>query len=146
MLVRGLFAASGETVILKDHLSTVSLNIISRIVLGKKYTEEPEPIVTREELKRMLDEVFLLKGVLNIGDYIPWLGFLDLQGYVRRMKEVSRKLDRFLEHVLDEHNERRRGANNSVALDMVDLLLQLADNPYLDVKLGRSSVKALTQV
>ncbi|KAJ8621320.1 hypothetical protein MRB53_029849 [Persea americana] len=112
-LLRGLFDASGETILLKDHLSTVSLNVISRMVLGKKYTEESEsetPI-----------------------------------GYVRRMKTLSKKFDRFLEHVLDEHNERRNGVKNYVAQDMVDVLLQLADDPNLDVKLSRTGVKAFTQ-
>ncbi|RWR95886.1 cytochrome P450 71A1-like protein [Cinnamomum micranthum f. kanehirae] len=147
-MLRSLFAASGETILLKDHLSTVSLNVISRMVLGKKYTEESaagNPIVTPEEFKRMLDELFLLNGVLNIGDYIPWIGFLDLQGYVRRMKKLSKKFDRFLEHVIDEHNERRRGVKDYVAKDMVDVLLQLADDPNLDVKLSKTSVKAFTQ-
>lgn len=147
-LLRGLFAASGETILLKDHLSTVSLNVISRMVLGKKYTEESEsetPIVSPDEFKKMMDELFLLNGVLNIGDSIPWIGFLDLQGYERRMKTLSKKFDRFLEHVLDEHNERRSGVKDYVAQDMVDVLLQLADDPDLDVKLGRTGVKAFTQ-
>ena len=119
------------------------------MVLGKKYTEESEsetPIVSPDEFKKMMDELFLLNGVLNIGDSIPWIGFLDLQGYVRRMKTLSKKFDRFLEHVLDEHNERRNGVKNYVAQDMVDVLLQLADDPNLDVKLSRTGVKAFTQV
>ena len=95
----------------------------------------------------MLDELFLFNGVFNIGDSIPWIDFMDLQGYVKRMKTVSKKFDRFLEHVLDEHNERRRDAGEKfVATDMVDLLLQLADDPNLDVKLERHGVKAFTQV
>ncbi|KAJ0492007.1 hypothetical protein HanIR_Chr12g0569991 [Helianthus annuus] len=64
------------------------------------------------------------------------------------MKVVSKKFDRFLEHVLDEHNARRMAADGEkfVARDMVDLLLQLADDPNLDVKLERHGVKAFTQV
>ncbi|XP_058108613.1 trimethyltridecatetraene synthase-like [Magnolia sinica] len=147
-LLHNLFTASGKAITLKDYLSTVSLNVISRMVLGKKYTEESAsetPIVTPEEFKKMLDELFLLSGVLNIGDSIPWLGFLDLQGYVKRMKALSKKLDRFLEHVINEHNERRDGVKDYVAKDMVDVLLQLADDPDLEVKLDRNGVKAFTQ-
>jgi typhasterol/6-deoxotyphasterol 2alpha-hydroxylase len=68
-----------------------------------------------------------------------------LQGDVKRMKAVSKKFDRFLEHVIDEHEARRRGVSDYIAKDMVDVLLQLADDPDLDVKLSRSSVKAFTQ-
>lgn len=146
-LLRGLHESCGTPTTLKDNLSTVSLNVISRMVLGKKYTDETEDsIVSPEEFKKMLDELFLLSGVLNIGDSIPWINFLDLQGYIKRMKALSKKLDRFLEYVLDEHIERRKGVEDYVAKDMVDVLLQLADDPNLDVKLERHGVKAFTQV
>lgn len=146
-LLSSLYKQSNSPVDLKDHLSTVSLNVISRMVLGKKYLDEnvEGSIVTPEEFKKMLDELFLLSGVLNIGDSIPWIDFLDLQGYVKRMKVLSKKFDRFLEHVLDEHNARRKGVENYVAKDMVDVLLQFADDPTLEVKLERHGVKAFTQ-
>ncbi|XP_062155062.1 trimethyltridecatetraene synthase-like [Alnus glutinosa] len=146
MLLRGLHESSNKVVTLKDHLSTVSLNVISRMVLGKKYTDESEAsIVSPEEFKKMLDELFLLSGVLNIGDSIPWIDFLDLQGYIKRMKALSKKFDRFLEHVLDEHIAKRKDAKDEAAKDMVDLLLDLAEDPTLDVKLERHGVKAFTQ-
>lgn len=146
-LLRGLYKSKNTAVTLKDHLSTVSLNVISRMVLGKKYTDESEAsIVSPEEFKKMLDELFLLSGVLNIGDSIPWIDFLDLQGYIKRMKALSKKFDRFLEHVLDEHIANRKEAKDDSAKDMVDLLLDLAEDPTLDVKLERHGVKAFTQV
>ncbi|KAK1575852.1 hypothetical protein Q3G72_008893 [Acer saccharum] len=148
LLLRDLYKSCGKPTMLKDHLSDVSLNVISRMVLGKKYTEEDHDqneVVTPQEFKEMLDELFLLNGVLDIGDSIPWLAFLDLQGYIKRMKILAKKFDRFLEHVLDEHNERRRGIENYQAKDMVDVLLQLADDPNLEIKLERHGVKAFTQ-
>ncbi|KAJ3703178.1 hypothetical protein LUZ61_006883 [Rhynchospora tenuis] len=146
-LLRELFRSSGKVVILKDFMSTFSLNVISRMVLGKNYLGKSEgTIVLPEEFKRMLDELFLLSGVLNIGDLIPWLNFLDLQGYVKRMKKLSEKFDRIFEHVLDEHNDRRlHEGENFVARDMVDVLLQLADDPTLEVKLERDGVKGFIQ-
>jgi len=117
------------------------------MVLGKNYLEESEnAVVSPEEFKRMIDELFLLNGVLNIGDFIPWINFLDLQGYIKRMKSCGKKFDRFLEHVLDEHIERKKGVKDYVAKDMVDVLLQLAEDPTLEVKLERQGVKAFTQV
>ncbi|KAL6996247.1 hypothetical protein U1Q18_006381 [Sarracenia purpurea var. burkii] len=146
-LLKSLYKSSGGEILLKNYLTTLSLNVISRMVLGKRYMEEAEDsIVAPEEFKKMLDELFLLNGVLNIGDMIPWVDFLDLQGYVKRMKVVAKKFDRFLEHVLDEHNARREAeAEDFVARDMVDVLLELADDPDLDVKLERHGVKAFTQ-
>ncbi|XP_059636160.1 trimethyltridecatetraene synthase-like [Cornus florida] len=143
-----LYALSGKPVLLKDHLSRVTLSIISRIVLGKKYFSESEyekSIVTLEEFQEMLDELFLLNGVLNIGDWIPWIDFLDLQGYVKRMKTLCKKFDRFHDHVLGEHKARKEADKDFVAKDMVDFLLQLADDPDLEVKLTSDGVKGFTQ-
>ncbi|KAI4990542.1 hypothetical protein ZWY2020_038905 [Hordeum vulgare] len=145
-------AGAGRVVVLKDYLSTVSLNVITRMVMGKKYLEKEvrdeagAVITTPEEFKWMIDELFLLNGVLNIGDSIPWLDWMDLQGYIKRMKKLSKKFDRFLEHVVDEHSERRRSEGESfVVKDMVDVLLQFASDPGLEVKLNREGVKAFTQ-
>ncbi|KAJ7955992.1 Cytochrome P450 [Quillaja saponaria] len=144
-----LYAISaGKPFVLKEHLSRFTLSILSRMVLGKKYFCESKfenSIVTLEEFQEILDEVFLLNGVLNIGDWIPWLQFLDLQGYVKRMKALKKKLDRFYDHVLDEHRAKKETEKDFVPKDMVDLLLQLSDDPNLDVKLNYNSVKGFTQ-
>ncbi|KQJ90411.1 cytochrome P450 71A1 [Brachypodium distachyon] len=153
-LLCGLHEASGlgRVVKLKDYLSTLSLNVITRMVMGKRYQQDNEvadqggSVTTLEELKSMLDELFLLEGVLVIGDSIPWLRWLDLQGYIKRMKKLSKVFDRFLEHVVDEHNERRLLEGQSFkATDMVDVLLEVASDPNLEVKLNRYGVKAITQ-
>ncbi|KAL2534395.1 Flavonoid 3'-monooxygenase [Abeliophyllum distichum] len=105
-----LYAVLGKPVRIKDHLSRLTLRTISRIVLGKKYFRESEigdEIFTLEEFQEMLDELFLLNGVLNIRDWIPWVDFLDLQGYVERMKVLSKKFDKIHKHVFDEHMGRR---------------------------------------
>jgi cytochrome P450 len=141
-LLRDLHEASGRVVVLKDYLSTLSLNVIARMVLGKKYQHKE-----RTECKWMIDEWFLLNGVLNIGDSIPWLNWMDLQGYIKRMKKLSKMFDRFLEHVVDEHMERRRVEGESfVAKDMVDVLLGIANDPNLEVQIPRDGVKAFIQV
>ncbi|WJZ97689.1 hypothetical protein VitviT2T_016271 [Vitis vinifera] len=143
-----LYALSGKPVMLKEHLSRVTLGVISRIVLGEKYFSEFESgrsMLTVEECQKMLGELFLLNGVLNIGDWIPWIAFLDLQGYVKRMKALRDKFDRFYDHVLEKHRARRE-AEDFVAKDMVDMLLRLADDPDVEVKLTTDGIKGFTQV
>ncbi|KAK3126922.1 hypothetical protein QOZ80_7AG0565220 [Eleusine coracana subsp. coracana] len=139
-------ASTGHTIVLKDHLHMVSLNVISRMVLGKKYVVEEEASgspVTPAEFRWMINEGFFLSGVLNVGDLIPWVNWLDPQGYVGRMKKVNKMFDRFLEHVIQEHNNRRRQEGQRfVAKDMVDLLLQLSDDPNLEVPIDRDGVKS----
>ncbi|CAD6219072.1 unnamed protein product [Miscanthus lutarioriparius] len=155
VLLRQLRQASGCAVRLRDYLQMLTLGVISRTVLGKKYVQEAAagdsegdsaPVITAAEFREMVDEYFELHGVFNIGDFIPWLDWLDLQGYVARMKRTNARFDRFLEHVLDVHNERRRLEGGSfMPKDMLDVLLQLDDDTSLEVKLSRDNVKAITQ-
>ncbi|KAL0378727.1 UNVERIFIED_CONTAM: Trimethyltridecatetraene synthase [Sesamum radiatum] len=98
-----------------------------------------------EELRGMLDEWLFLGGVFNIGDWAPWLSSLDLQGYVKRMKALAKKLDRFYSYVLDDHLTRKAARADFVPEDVLDSLLQLAEDSDLEIKLTRDHVKALAQ-
>lgn len=135
---------------LKHHVSRMNLSVICRIVLGRKYFSEStddKEIVTLEEFREMLDEWFVLNGVFNVGDWIPWIQFMDLQGYVKRMKALRKRFDRFHSHVAKEHWTRMKAEGEGfVAKDMLDMLLKLADDPNLEVKLDFDSVKGLAQV
>ncbi|TKW10616.1 hypothetical protein SEVIR_6G177300v4 [Setaria viridis] len=158
-LVRGLFAAaSGGAAAVpvrlnRDHLSTLSMNVITRMVLGKRLFDGGEgaaaaegPVSSLGEFKWMMDELMFLNGVLNVGDWIPWLDCLDLQGYVGRMKRIGKRFSAFIDHVLDEHaGRRRREGGGFVARDMVDVLMELADDPASEIRIGRVGVKAFTQ-
>ncbi|KAK8706918.1 hypothetical protein V6N13_057990 [Hibiscus sabdariffa] len=73
------------------------------------------------------------------------LSNISRMGYIKRMKTLKKKLDRFHDHVFDEHKRKKKELGKDfVAQDMVDLLLQLADGPDLDVKLTYDAVRGLT--
>ncbi|XP_031122106.1 dimethylnonatriene synthase-like [Ipomoea triloba] len=105
--------------------------------------------VRLEDLQRLVDQWFLLNGAFNLGDWLPWLSFLDLQGYVKQMKELNRVFDRFHNIVLDDHMAKKKEAaeknDGFVPKDMVDVLLQMAEDPNLEVKLTKDCVKGLVQ-
>ena len=64
---------------------------------------------------------------------------------MKRMKTVSDKFDRFHDYVLEKHRARRE-ADDFVASDMVDMLLKLADDPEIEVKLNTDMIKGIVQV
>ncbi|KAE8657999.1 Kinase superfamily protein [Hibiscus syriacus] len=60
------------------------------------------------------------------------------------MKALMKKLDRFFDHVFDEHKRKKKELSKDfVARDMVDLLLQLVDDPDLNVKLTYDHIRGL---
>ena len=144
---RAVGAGGAAPVVVKEHLLMVTLNVVSRMVLGRKYVGEgagaAAAVATPEEFRWMIEEIFFLNGALHIGDLVPWLGWFDPNGYVARMKRLGKMFDRFVEHVLREHEDRRRREGPAfVPTDMVDQLLELAGDPSLDVPIDRDGVKA----
>ncbi|KAF4367371.1 hypothetical protein F8388_025789 [Cannabis sativa] len=71
-----------------------------RMVLGKKYSDEEfDP----KGFKEIIKELMYLGATPNLGDYIPFLAPLDLQGLTKRMKVVQKVFDEFFEGIIDEH-------------------------------------------
>ncbi|XP_059295516.1 trimethyltridecatetraene synthase-like [Lycium ferocissimum] len=147
-LISSLFHLSGKPVLLKDHLPRFSLRTINRLVMSGKYCSDNESnsdasILTLETLQWMLDEWFLLSGVINIGDWVPWLSWFDLQGYVKRMKALGKNFKDFLKYVLEDHKAKMQMEEDYVPKDMVDVLLHHADDPNLEVKLTTDRLMGL---
>ncbi|KAM7507805.1 hypothetical protein LguiA_018258 [Lonicera macranthoides] len=117
---------------LKLKFSEVSINVISMLMMGKRYYGEDvaDPIVAvifRDLMKEFLE---LLK-LSNVGDFLPFLRWLDLQGMERRMMELREKMDKFLQEIVDEHRRNLcvgkefGGSEEARSLTMVDNLLLL---------------------
>ncbi|CAO2193149.1 unnamed protein product [Urochloa humidicola] len=155
-MARRLFESAGAAVTVKEHLMGFTTRNILRMVLGDKWSSGSHGSGggEGEELWRLLEEAFAVSGAVdNVGEWIPWLACLDLQGFLRRMKRVHVLLDRFKERVLREHEEdrhrrRRTGDGEVAARDLVDVLLQLAEDGQQEgsspeTRLTRDGIKAI---
>ncbi|CAN6196922.1 unnamed protein product [Urochloa humidicola] len=146
-------AGAAAIVAVREHVAGATLRNILRMAVGEKWSG-CYGSADGEAFRRTLDDAFAVTGaVSNVGEWVPWLGWLDLQGCLRRMKRLSEIYDRFYEQILDEHEERRRAdaaaAGEFVASDLVDVLLELAEEgrsePSSEAKLTRVGVKAFIQ-
>jgi len=63
--------------------------------------------------KDLILEVSTALGEFNIGDFIPYLDLLDLQGVKRRLKKANKKFDAFAEKLIEDHVHRRVAATSS---------------------------------
>ncbi|XP_057793706.1 trimethyltridecatetraene synthase-like [Salvia miltiorrhiza] len=121
LLLSRLKSLSGKPVELREHLLRFTLSIICKMLFKE------DSIVDMDEVSVMVREWFLLNGAFNIGDWIPWLDSLDLQGYIKKMKALRKKMDRFCDSVIDDHLAKRVAAGDDAAKkDFVDALLQIA--------------------
>ncbi|KAG8377489.1 hypothetical protein BUALT_Bualt08G0038200 [Buddleja alternifolia] len=89
---------------MKSKLSELSFNIIMRIVAGKRYFGDQ--VANYEEGRKfrdLINEMFYLSGASNPGDFLPFLQWIDYQGLEKRMLVLKKKMDAFLQSLIDEH-------------------------------------------
>ncbi|XP_060204543.1 cytochrome P450 71A4-like [Lycium barbarum] len=143
--IRQEYDSSNSVIDLRDLLSCMTNNIISRVATGRTYNEGESGIV----VKALLEELLELLGIFNIGDYIPWLKWVNkITGLNTRVKKVAKDLDAFLESVIEERMIRNKKEEYSAgeAKDFVDILLEIQNGKETGFPLQRDSLKAILLV
>ncbi|PHT53786.1 Cytochrome 71A2 [Capsicum baccatum] len=134
--------SSSSAIDLRDHFCSLPNNIISRVALGRKYNERESAI----NAEVILDEFVELLGTFTVGDYISWLEWVNkIAGLDTKLEKVAKKLDTFLERVIEEHLIRNEKEENhaSEAKDFGDVLLEIQNGNDTGFPLQRDSLKAL---
>ncbi|XP_074294665.1 cytochrome P450 736A117-like [Silene latifolia] len=123
---------------LSEILLTLSNDVLCRVAFGRKYGGESNGI----NFKNLLAELGEVLAVFSFGDFIPWLGWIDrVSGLERRVDNVAKDFDCFLENVVQEHVDRFKDDNKDENKDFVDILLGVQkENPNA---LPNDSIKAI---
>ncbi|KAL6964126.1 hypothetical protein U1Q18_035183, partial [Sarracenia purpurea var. burkii] len=108
-LLKDLFQTSHRGFVeveLKSRLSGLSFNIIMRMVAGKRYFGfDVEDSTEAGQFQDIIREVFELSGASNLGDFVPFLRWIDFQSMEKRMLTVKKKVDIFLDNLIDERRK-----------------------------------------
>ncbi|XVE56822.1 hypothetical protein DITRI_Ditri04bG0041700 [Diplodiscus trichospermus] len=143
VLVRALASAKTK-VNLGQLLNVCTVNALGRVMLGQRVFGDgsggADP--QADEFKSMVVELMVLAGVFNIGDFIPALEWLDLQGVQGKMKKLHKRFDRFLGRILEEH-KRKAGDGSGKHKDLLTTLISLEDADAEGGKLTDTEIKAL---
>nr|ALG05142.1 cytochrome P450 [Sinopodophyllum hexandrum] len=134
-LVRDLIHASsqGNVVDVSEKVKSLMVDMTFGMIIGPGNDARPG-------FKSSIKDIFRLAAAFNIADYVPFVGALDLQGLIRKMKVVSKRLDRFLEDIIDEHAQ-HAGEPKENDRDFIDIMLSAmsAEEQHLD----RDTIKAI---
>ena len=94
-----------------------------------------------------------LMGVFDVGDYIPWLAWVNrFNGLDLKVEKFVKLIDEFLEGVIEEHINKRKGeAENDYSvearcLDFVDILIEVNKESTIGFALGPDDMKAIILV
>uniref|UniRef100_A0A0D9XLH1 Cytochrome P450 n=1 Tax=Leersia perrieri TaxID=77586 RepID=A0A0D9XLH1_9ORYZ len=102
---------------LGELIFSLTKNVIFRAAFGTRGDDERQ-----DEFIGILQEFSKLFGAFNIGDFIPWLRWMDTNGINRRLVAARAALDGFIDKIIDEHIERGKNPDDADA-DMVDDML-----------------------
>uniref|UniRef100_A0A5B7AB44 Uncharacterized protein n=1 Tax=Davidia involucrata TaxID=16924 RepID=A0A5B7AB44_DAVIN len=125
---------------LSELFISLTNDVVCRVALGRKYSGGGRTF------KELLGDALELLGVLNVGDYIPWLGWLNrVNGLDAKVERVAKELDQFFEGVIEEHMDRheKESGEDKGQMDFVDVLLEIQRNNMEVSPLQRDSIKSI---
>ena len=135
-----MLGASSKPVNLSDVIQCMTNDVISRVALGKKYGAE-------SDFKETFTEFGVLLGIFPLWEYIPCLRWMRrIDGLDKRVERGVKKMDRFLESVIQEHRVRERREGDGGELDFVDILLDFQRENASLTPIEDDTIKAIVLV
>ncbi|KAL8041873.1 hypothetical protein ABFX02_09G012700 [Erythranthe guttata] len=131
-----------ELVNLSELFVSITNDVICRAVFGRKYSEGEGG----KRFLMLLRKVLELMGSMSIGEFIPWLSWINyVNGFDREVDRVAREVDGFLEMVIQEHmsNEGVEISRDESRENFVDILMNLYKDDKSDVSVDRDGIKAI---
>ncbi|KAB1220427.1 Cytochrome P450 82A4 [Morella rubra] len=121
---------------LKQWFGDMSLNVILKMVAGKRYqlSNTIEAVEKKEahRCQKAVGELAYFIGSFVLSDAIPFLGWLDWGGNEKAMKKTGKELDSLFGKWLEEHKLKRASGEVKGEQDFMDTMLSVLDGADLD--------------
>ncbi|XP_071712761.1 cytochrome P450 Tp4149-like [Rutidosis leptorrhynchoides] len=144
-LMMGIIKEScGSLVNFSELIFSYTINVFCRVALGRKFESE--------NVKNLIELSIVMIGLFRFEDYMPCLSWIDkLRGLDSIMENHHKKVDKFLEAVIEEHlckKRRESDKGESCVVDQeqhfIDVLLEHnEDDDTTSFRFGRDNVKGL---
>ncbi|KAL3691508.1 hypothetical protein R1sor_005159 [Riccia sorocarpa] len=120
----------GEATNLSSALKTLSLNSLMSLIFGVKEESTTHMVgkVSSEEMKDVIRCSVELGGEFNIGDFVPIARWLDVQGVMKRMKAMNKRMKDVSAAIIEAHREQTKlkgSSGQGRELTILDVLLSL---------------------
>lgn len=118
---------------MKQWFGNLTLNVILRMVAGKRYSiggvaggDEGKA----QRCQKAMREMFRLAGLFVMADAVPFMEWLDVGGHQKAMKMTAKEMDSIFQEWLEEHRQKKKEEENSsggvnVEQDFMDVLLSV---------------------
>ncbi|TXG59355.1 hypothetical protein EZV62_013928 [Acer yangbiense] len=136
---------------LRPMFSELSFNIIMRMMTGKRYYGSKDGGEEGKEFRELIEEMFEYAGASNPADFLPILKWFDYQGHVKRAVSIGKKMDSFLQGLIDEHRNAAAEESRNTMISHLLVLQQSQPDYYTDeiikglvILLGATDTSAAT--
>ncbi|KAL8473580.1 hypothetical protein ACS0TY_029742 [Phlomoides rotata] len=123
---------------MKQWFGALNLNVVLRVVVGKRFKAGDDVEETRR-CREVLRDFFHLAGLFVPADAFPFLGWLDLGGHEKRMKKTAKELDKIVGEWLAEHREKEYSGKEKPQ-DFMDVIMSVVQGKNLQ---GRYDVDTI---
>ncbi|XP_043717077.1 demethylepipodophyllotoxin synthase-like [Telopea speciosissima] len=122
---------------MKKWLADLALNIIVRMVAGKRYFGNDTACNMEERLlcQEGIRDCLHYFGIFIMSDNLPFLEGLDVQGYEKHMKRSAKNMDFILQGWLDEHRRERSSTSSNkmrTEQDFMDVMISSMEDSKFD--------------
>ncbi|XP_057490886.1 6,7,8-trihydroxycoumarin synthase-like [Actinidia eriantha] len=135
-----LLASSSKVANLSELLISLASTVTCRIAFGERYDDDG---YERSRFHGILIETQALMAMFFVSDYFPTMGgWIDkVSGLFGRLEKNFKEMDLFYQSVIDAHLDPNRP--QSKQQDIIDILLQLRNDPLTSVHLTLDHIKAM---
>nr|BBA21568.1 flavonoid 3',5'-hydroxylase [synthetic construct] len=148
-MLKEMYEQSSKSVpvVVPEMLTYAMANMIGRIILSRRpfvitsKLDSSASAASVSEFQYMVMELMRMAGLFNIGDFIPYIAWMDLQGIQRDMKVIQQKFDVLLNKMIKEHTESAHDRKDNP--DFLDILMAATQENTEGIQLNLVNVKAL---
>nr|AYV88872.1 cytochrome P450 oxidase CYP82J12 [Polygala tenuifolia] len=120
-------------VVISEWFEKLSLNMITKTVAGKRYFNNfhDEGDTIAQKFGKVIREFMYLSGEFVASDFIPFLGWFNLQGQVlKSMKQISKDLDSLFGCWVEEHRLKQQKNESNEEQDFIDVMLAEIEDDF----------------
>ncbi|GKV28875.1 hypothetical protein SLEP1_g37864 [Rubroshorea leprosula] len=143
------FSKLGTPVNLSEKLMSLSANIACRVAFGKSFREMGYDHFGAD-FEEEVHEAFAMFGSFAAADFFPYFGWIvdRITGLHGRLERNFKKLDAFLQKVLDDHLCSGRRITEEEHEDIIDVLLKIGkyETASGTEKITHNHIKAIIMV
>ncbi|KAL6181955.1 hypothetical protein ACLB2K_048602 [Fragaria x ananassa] len=136
-----IYCRVGSPVDVGEKMFLSVLNMITNMLWGGTVQEETSGIAA--EFRKVVSEGTELLAKPNVSDFYPGLARFDLQGVVKQMEGLGKRIDDIFERVIDQRLRMEKEGAKEESKDFLTFLLRLKDEGDSKVPFTMTHLKAL---